>query len=307
MTGTVPPAAGTAPRGPIASNDIAVFLALTVVFTVIAYIPLLTIDPAVSARRHYILLLMWSPGVAALLTCRICGIGLATLGWRWPRGRWMAWGYGLPVAYAAAAYAILWAGGFALFAPPEALDALRRTFGWERAHPAALIAGTLLIKATVGFVVAASSALGEEIGWRGYLAPRLAGRIGARGGALIMGGIWAAWHVPLLAAGGYNNGAELWFGLGCFTVLVFAGSIVAMWLRLGSDSLWPCVAWHASHNLFIQSVFGALVGDKPGVTQYWAGEFGLLVPLALLVVAIPAYRALARFDAEARSGPAGAG
>ncbi|BBB12784.1 CPBP family intramembrane glutamic endopeptidase [Sphingopyxis sp. FD7] len=296
MTGTAPPAAGTAPRAPIASNDIAVFLVLTAIFTAIAYIPLLAIDPGVSARRHYILLLMWSPGVAALLTCRICGIGLATLGWRWPRGRWMAWGYGLPLLYAAAAYAVLWLGGFALFAPPEALDALATSFGWQGAHPAALIAGTLLIKATAGFIVAASSALGEEIGWRGFLAPRLAGQVGARGGALILGGIWTLWHVPLLIAGGYNNGVEPGFALGCFTVLVFAGSIVAMWLRLGSDSLWPCVAWHASHNLFIQSVFGALVGEKAGVTPYWAGEFGVLAPLALVVVAVPAYRALARID-----------
>lgn len=280
----------------IAVGDVALFLGLTTLLTAIAYIPLLLIEPSVSARRYYIILLMWSPGAAALLTCHICKVRWSLLGWSWPRMRWMAWGYGLPVLYAGAAYAALWIGGLAVFAPPEKLDQLAAAYGWEGVHPALLIAGTGLVKATAGFVVAASSALGEEIGWRGYLAPRLASRFGARAGALVIAAVWTLWHVPLLAAGGYNNGAEFWFGLGCFTLLVFAGSILSMWLRLASGSVWPCVAWHASHNLFVQSVYGGLTGEKEGLTLYWAGEFGFLVPAALMVAALPAYLALARWD-----------
>ena len=37
---------------------------------------------------------------------------------------------------------------------------------------------------------------GEEIGWRGYLLPRLSGRVGLPAASLIVGVIWACWHLP---------------------------------------------------------------------------------------------------------------
>lgn len=38
---------------------------------------------------------------------------------------------------------------------------------------------------------------GEEIGWRGYALPRLAARFGLGGASLVLGAIWACWHLPL--------------------------------------------------------------------------------------------------------------
>jgi len=56
------------------------------------------------------------------------------------------------------------------------------------------------------------------------------------------------------------------------------------WLRLKSGSLWTGVLMHASHNLFIQSVFGPLTTDT-GLTKYITGEFGLALALISLVIA----------------------
>ena len=38
---------------------------------------------------------------------------------------------------------------------------------------------------------------GEEIGWRGYALPRLAARLGLGWASIILGIIWACWHLPL--------------------------------------------------------------------------------------------------------------
>jgi uncharacterized protein len=46
-----------------------------------------------------------------------------------------------------------------------------------------------------------SGAFGEELGWRGYVLPRLQAGRSALSASLILGLIWAAWHLPLFATG----------------------------------------------------------------------------------------------------------
>ena len=59
--------------------------------------------------------------------------------------------------------------------------------------------------------------LGEEPGWRGFALPRLQQQYGALLGSLILGTLWAIWHLP-----GFFGG---W--LGSFTFPVFIGEIIA--------------------------------------------------------------------------------
>ena len=50
-------------------------------------------------------------------------------------------------------------------------------------------------------------ALGEEIGWRGFMYPQLKARFGRRKGWILGGVIWGAWHWPLIWLIGYEYGA----------------------------------------------------------------------------------------------------
>ena len=52
--------------------------------------------------------------------------------------------------------------------------------------------------------------LGEEVGWRGAMLPRLKERFGRRGGWLLGGVIWGAWHWPVMLLEGYEYGTEYW-------------------------------------------------------------------------------------------------
>lgn len=51
-------------------------------------------------------------------------------------------------------------------------------------------------------------ALGEEIGWRGYMTPYLKDKFGKPLGRLISGLIWGCWHWPLIIFAGYEYGTD---------------------------------------------------------------------------------------------------
>ena len=59
----------------------------------------------------------------------------------------------------------------------------------------------LLLAATIFSTISLGQA-GEEIGWRGYALPRMAERIGLPRASLLLGGIWAVWHLPLFFIAG---------------------------------------------------------------------------------------------------------
>jgi uncharacterized protein len=70
-----------------------------------------------------------------------------------------------------------------------------RLMGVALPAPQFSLATTLLL-----FVVFFVGAVGEELGWSGYAIDPLQERFGALGGALVLGLVWAVWHlIPLLS------------------------------------------------------------------------------------------------------------
>lgn len=129
-------------------------------------------------------------------------------------------------------------------------------------------------------------ALGEEMGWRGFLVPELSRFSGFKATALFSGLVWLCWHLPAVVAGNYGNtGAPLYYQILCFGILVMAGSVIFAWIRLKSNSIWPAVVLHATHNGVIQAFFERITLNN-GNTEYFAGEFGIVLPLVSLVIAL---------------------
>jgi hypothetical protein len=58
---------------------------------------------------------MWSPGIAALLTCSLKGLSLQSLGWGWGAWRWQWLAFAIPLGYTAVAYAFVWLSGYGGF------------------------------------------------------------------------------------------------------------------------------------------------------------------------------------------------
>src|SRR6516164_5257458 len=229
--------------------------------------------------------IMWCPALGALAACRALGRSFRSLAWRWPEGRYIAAAYFVPLAYAGIAYGAVWTLRLAgwntkLVALVSERFGLRGMPGWS------VFTLWLLFTGTAGLIRGLSTALGEEIGWRGFLVPELAKQMSYTKLSLLSGIIWAVWHSPLLLFADYNAGTSRGYAMGCFTVMILATSFIFAWLRLKSESLWPPAVLHASHNLFIQTVFDNMVRDT-GKTLWYTTEFG--VALAVVTSAFAVY------------------
>lgn len=242
-----------------------------------------------------VFLLMWCPAAAAFASCRLLRIDTSTLGWRWRPTRYEGWAYLLPVLYALPVYAATWllvrgSFGFSAFSAQAAA-----AFGFPHSPHATVWFLALPSYATVGVIGSMSHALGEEIGWRGFLLPRLVGRTGFTLGCFLSGCIWALWHYPALLLADYNSGTPHLYALTCFTVMVIGDAFIFGWFRLKSGSLWPPAMLHASHNLFIQAIFDR--STRPvGKSLYITTEFG--AGLALTVGACAFYLWMRRREVE---------
>lgn len=268
------------------SHPIACFLELTLAISSIFYALIIGTGHTGGARGAYATGLMWCPGIAALLTCRLCRIPLRSLGWQWGAWRWQWLAYAMPLTYAACAYAVVWFFGYGDFPDPAFVAWTRRGLGWTSAPDWLVLAGGFMLVATTGMVASSAQALGEEIGWRGFLTPRMTGQYGEVRGALLTGALWAAWHLPILLFADYHSETPWWYGLGCFTVMVLGMSVIMAWLRSRSGSLWTGVVFHASHNLFIQGFFTPATRARGMFTSFAIDEFGFSVPLMVGLLAL---------------------
>jgi membrane protease YdiL (CAAX protease family) len=152
--------------------------------------------------------------------------GLADLGrrlvrWRVP-GRWWAAAIGLPLALAVVATGI----GAAISGSAH--------LGETKSLPSSL--------AYLGYGLGLFL-LTEEAAWRGFALPRLMTRFSPRAAALVLGVIWAGWHIPTFLVSTESDSAVPYWG---FAVMVVATSVITGWLYVRSGgSVLLCALFHA--------------------------------------------------------------
>src|SRR5215204_5421050 len=124
----------------------------------------------------------------------------------------------------------------------------------------ALSLGMPLLSAAIffAFSIFPGSALGEEIGWRGYALPRLQTRMSALSASLLLAPIWALWHLPLWLTGAPGRTPLIYAG---FVVSAFALSVLLTWVYNSTGgSLLLVVLLHATVNLPITLLYDDLGG-----------------------------------------------
>lgn len=250
---------------PAARNSLIFFLILTFAVSSLFYIRSFSGAPL----EQVVPFLMWTPGVAAIVTQLLFYRTISGLGWRPGSWRYLAMGALLPILYCLVIYVPVWLAGIGLF------DA---NYLWN-----------VFPLLPIAIVQNLAMALGEEIGWRGFLAPALYRTRGFLWAGIGTGLIWALWHVPLIIFGGYDAGTPAWYATTCFLISVPSMSVMLAWLRLRSNSLWTAVLFHGVHNVAIQGVFDGSTIDT-GVTRWITTEFGLGLSSVSVLIAIYFWR-----------------
>jgi len=260
------------------------YLIIVFAFSSFFYFLILHSGSLGNGRGMYVLGLMWCPALAGMLTLRLNGRSIADLGWKWGETKYQIRSWYIPLLYASIAYAIVWIFHLGAFGNPDFYDSLAKSMHLGGPPWISIVLGIVLI-GTYGLVRSVSSALGEEIGWRGFLVPELAKTTSFTTTSLVSGIVWSLWHYPILIYGDYNAGTPTWYGLTCFTVMVVSMSFVFAWMRLKSGSLWTGAILHGSHNLYIQGIFTPITRNT-GKTAWFIDEFGCVLPLVAIAFAI---------------------
>ncbi len=222
--------------------------------------------PAAGPRTLLFLLGTFAPGFVALwLTGRSTGrSGVAALlqrltDWRVP-ARW----YVFAVSYIAVIKLVV------------ALVHRVTTGAWPRFGD---VPWYLMLAATIGSTLVGGQA-GEEIGWRGYALPRLAARFGLGGASVLLGVLWALWHLPLFFVSESDTSGQ---SFPLYLLQVTALSVAMAWLYANTrGSLLPVMLMHAAVNNTKDIVPSA----EPNATNAWALSHSLVAWLTLAVLSL---------------------
>ena len=250
------------PHPPAATaHGLTVFLALTFLASWICWIPLAAFSLPGPAGQALALLGTIAPSLVALwLTSRIEGrTGVDALLQRVTQGQVAVRWYVFALGYTAAVKLVV-----ALIHRVVAGE-------WPRFGDTPWF--------IIPFAIAISTPVqaGEEIGWRGFALPRLAARFGLAPASILLGLIWAVWHLPLFFVGGADTQGQS-FVLYALQVTALSTAFAWLYARTGG-SLLLCMLFHAAVN----NTKDIVPSVSPGATNV----FGLSASLvAWLTVAV---------------------
>jgi uncharacterized protein len=86
--------------------------------------------------------------------------------------------------------------------------------------------------------------LGEEPGWRGFALPRMQWRWGPTRASILLGVLWAGWHLPLFLIHGWTT-APIWV---FFVIVTGLSVIMTLGFNLSRGSVIVAILLHDAHN-----------------------------------------------------------
>ena len=183
-------------------------------------------------------------------------------------------------------YLLAWFGPSLLILAGSAFYYLCRPAEYSSSLMIPATAGALLFAMLIAPLLNIIFCAGEELGWRGYLLPKLLQRHGMPKALLFSGLIWGLWHAPIIAMGhNYGLGYPGWPWLGIVAMILFCivtGCLFA-YVTLRSGTFWPAALAHGALNGMASS--GLIFHSNPTTVNPFIGPLpvGILGGLPLLL------------------------
>ncbi len=178
---------------------------------------------------------------------------------------------------------------FGIYLLIEYLLDLPREVEWTLEKVKDVNIAMLLFGLSMSFVVYIVFCLGEEIGWRSYLLKNLKSQIpNFYVRALVVGFIWAIWHMPIW----YVMGPMLWedgftFTLSCaYIPMVCVFSIVFTWLFEKDNSVWPVTIFHATLDYIVQVIPSVFTTFSLPASNYISALSMILMAISYLIIGV---------------------
>jgi len=151
--------------------------------------------------------------------------------------------------------------------------------------PIGVLVALQLVALPAGAVFNGLAAIGEELGWRGWLLPTLQ-PLGTWPTLLLTGTAWGLWHSPLILLG-YNLNRPDLSGVAVMVVACVVLGVLLGWLRLRTGSVWPAVFGHGAFNAaagFLGLVSAAGSSSDPTVTGPLGGVTWIVMGLVIITL-----------------------
>ncbi|MCU1327284.1 MAG: amino terminal protease family protein, partial [Bryobacterales bacterium] len=222
--------------------------------------------PALVGRRaspFYLSAGTFGPSLAALATHRIS------------TGNWRAFRLWSDLPHVLLGIAC---GGLAVLISAFAAAFFMTRSGFDRWQWAALLQIVTLFGPNL-----AGGPLGEEAGWRGYALPRLQQRFPPVLSALMVGFVWASWHLPLILAHVYN---VTWWQF--LAVTMAASVILSFGFNKSGGSTISAVVVHGLYNVATGVILNDFIGKatlRDNAAQhnvFWLAYAGVAAVLCLV-------------------------
>jgi len=148
-----------------------------------------------------------------------------------------------------AVYFLIFPGSF----DPEltVLKGLVASSGKPGLSASSLLVVQVLQVAVIGPIINIIPTLGEELGWRGYLLPKLRMFLSDRTALAVTGVIWGVWHLPVIVMG-HNYGTKYasypWLGILAMIVFCLVLGVIEGYISIKLESVIPAAMIHSVVN-----------------------------------------------------------
>lgn len=195
-------------------------------------------------------LAMWMPGAGALLA--VSGtdhspfkkLNLHRLGGK----KYYFWAWLIPLILVVITGVLTWVFKLGVFDRelPLIQEMIQQLPEGSGISPRTLLVVQLAASLTLAPLFNTLFALGEELGWRGYLLPKLL-PLGEKKALVISGVVWGVWHAPVILQG-HNYPQSPRLGAGMMVIFTLLLGIFLGWLYLKTKSPWAPALAHGTIN-----------------------------------------------------------